>query len=88
MEKTAGDYATMHMNDNEVKVKSLTGVKNAILKHKKVWLTIDEKTWVYAEWEHPTVRINYGLTSENASLHVAMTQIYDFLSFKRSTDQL
>lgn len=72
------------------KVKSLTGVKNAILKHKKVWLTIDGKNWVYVEMRKSgIVRINYGLDADDSpNLHHAVIQIYDFLSFKHSTDLL
>ena len=71
------------------KVKSLTGVKNAILKHGKVWLTIDGKSWVYAEKrKNDKVWINFGLNDETVSFHKALTEIYDFLSFKHSTDLL
>lgn len=72
----------------QVKVKSLTGVKNALLKHKKVWLTLDEKEWIYAEYNGKTVWINFGMDSETASFHVALNRIYDFLTFKRSIDML
>ena len=84
-------------------INSLVGIKNAILKHKKVWLTLDGKTWVYAELKSDgRVFINYGLSWETISwggdkdavgnekvlLHKVLTNIFDFLSFKRSTDQL
>lgn len=71
------------------KIKSLTGIKNAILKHKKVWLTIDEKNWVYAEKKNnDKVWINFGLSDETIGFHKALTEIYDFLGFKHSTDLL
>ena len=77
------------MKEPQAKIKSLTGVKNAVLKHRKVWLTLDEKSWVYAELKSDgSVIINYGLDEQTTSLHIAMGNIYDFLSFKRSTDLL
>ena len=77
------------MNEPQAKIKSLTGVKNAILKHKKVWLSLDEKSWVYAELKPDgSVFINYGLDEQTTRFHIAMANIFDFLSFKRSTDLL
>lgn len=91
------------MKEPQAKIRSLTGVKNAVLKHRKVWLTMDGKTWVYAELKSDgCVLINYGLSSETVKmgddsygvgdekvmLHKAMGNIFDFLSFKRSTDLL
>lgn len=77
------------MKESQAKIKSLTGVKNAILKHKKVWLTMDQKSWVYAVLKSDDhVIVNYGLSHETVTLHKAMANIFDFLSFKRSTDLL
>jgi len=77
------------MKEPQAKIKSLTGIKNAILKHKKVWLTIDDKNWVYAEMRKDgNVSINFGLSELTTSFHAALTDIFDFLSFKRSTDLL
>ena len=78
------------MKKHTAKIKSLTGIKNAILKHKKVWITIDDKNWVYAELRpNGSIWINYGMNdNEAAEFHAGLTEIYDFLSFKRSTDQL
>lgn len=77
------------MKEPQAKVKSLTAVKNAVLKHKKVWLTIDGKSWVYAALKSDgSVFINYGLDEQTTTLHIAMGNILDFLSFKRSTDLL
>ena len=77
------------MKEPQAKIKSLTGVKNAVLKHRKVWLTMDGKSWVYAEVRpYGLVFVNYGLDAERVTLHKAMGNIFDFLSFKRSTDLL
>ncbi len=78
------------MGKMEVKVKSITGVKKAILTHKNVWLTIDGNTWLYIELRPPhSIWINYGYEDkEEKDFHAGLTQIYDFLSFKSSTDQL
>ena len=77
------------MKEPQAKIRSLTGVKNSILKHKKVWLTIDQKTWVYAALRSDgSVFVNYGLDDERVKLHEAMGNIFDFLSFKRSADLL
>lgn len=80
------------MDKTRVEIKSLTGVKNALLKYKKVWLTMDGDSYIYAEIQGAkdtkTVWINFGLTSETASFHNALKSIFDFLSFKRSIDLL
>ena len=72
-------------NDIIYKYRTLTGIKNAILKHKKVWITPDDKHYIYAVLKkNGDVWINFGLTDETASLHDAMIRIDDFLSFQRS----
>ena len=78
------------MKQPQEKIKSLTGVKNAVLKHRKVWLTIDGKNWVYAEIRAGNILwINFGLNDEETTdFHLGLTDIFDFLSFKRSTDLL
>lgn len=78
------------MEKAEVKVKSITGIKKAILTHTNVWLTIDGQTWVYVELRPPhSIWINYGYDDkEEKDLAAGLTQIYNFLSFKSSTDQL
>ena len=78
------------MKKQIAKIRSLTGIKNAILKHKRVWLTMDEKSWVFVELrDNGTIQVNFGLDDfKTGDLKYAMTQIYDFLSFKRSIDQL
>lgn len=69
------------------RVKSLTDIKNALLKHKQVWLTMDGRTYVYAKYYHSKVWLNFGLADEvcsfdDALFHDAPTRIYDFLSFQ------
>lgn len=78
------------MKEQTAKIRSLTGIKNAILKHKRVWVTMDEKYWVHAELRpNGIIQINFGLDDlETGDMKYAMTQIFDFLSFKKSTDQL
>ena len=78
------------MKQPQAKIKSLAGVKNALLKHKKVWLTMDGKTFVYAEIRPGNcIWINYGMDENHATdFHLGLTDIFDFLSFKRSTDLL
>ena len=77
------------MKEPQEKVKSLTGIKNAILKHEHGWITLDKKTWVFAGINADgSIFVNYGLSHERVSLHKAMGNIFDFLSFKRSTDLL
>ena len=76
-------------NDPIYKYRTLTGIKNAILKHKKVWLTPDDKHYVYAVLKDTgQIWINFGLTDETASFHDALIRIDDFLSFQRSIDLL
>jgi hypothetical protein len=66
-----------------VKIESLTGIKNAILKHKKVWLTRENESHVYAELNKDgTVWVNYGLSNDTRTLHDSIMDIGSFLSFK------
>ena len=65
------------------RVKNVTGIKNAILKHKKVWLTIDGKNWVYVRvLSGAALFINYGLSHERAAFGAGIRNIYDFLEVK------
>lgn len=71
------------------KFRTLTGIRNAILKHKKVWLTRDDKNYVYVELKKDgQVWIHYGLNTEITKLHQGIINIDYFLSFQRSTDLL
>lgn len=66
---------------NQVTVKTLTGIKNAILKHKKVWLTMNGKTWLYVELrKDSSVFINRGLNADTLPFKSAMVNILNFLS--------
>ena len=73
------------MKEPQQKIKSLTGVKNAVLKHKKVWLTMDGKTWVYAEKRAGNILyVNFGLDDhETTDFHLGLTDIFDFLTDDR-----
>lgn len=77
-----------HKGD-QVTVKSITGIKNAILNKKKTWITIDGNNWVFVELRKDgKVWVNYGLDEQETTFKIAIKNIYDFLTFKRSTDLL
>lgn len=77
------------MKKKQATIKSLTGIKNAILKNKKVWLTIDGNNWVFVELRKDgSIWINYGLDEQETTFPIAIKNIYDFLSFKSSIDLL
>ena len=69
------------MTDSIIKVNSLTGIKNAILKHKKVWLWSGNRPpgYVYAEWDGEKVWVNLGMTAYSMPLKEAMIKIDGFL---------
>ena len=68
------------MSDSIIKVNSLTGIKNAILKYKKVWLRTDSVNagFVYAEWDGEKVWVNLGMTAYSMPLKEAITKIDGF----------
>jgi len=69
------------MDKTRIWINSLTGVKKALLKYGKVWLTMDGETYIYAEVkDSQTVWINFGLTEETVNFHESLTRIFDFLS--------
>jgi len=77
------------MKKQEVKVKTIGGIRNAILMHKRVWLTKDGKEWVYAQLKKDgKVFVNYGLSADTRSLHDSIWDIDYFLNFQKSINLL
>ena len=77
------------MKETTVKIKTMRNIKRAIKRHKKLWLTMDGKGFVYAELRKSgQVWINYGLSDQVAGMKKAVMDIHDFLSFENSINQL
>lgn len=70
-------------------IKNLKDIIFNILKNTKVWLTIDEKEWVYVELRKGgSLWVNYGLDEQETTFDIGVKNVHDFLTFKRSTDLL
>lgn len=74
---------------DQATVKSLKDIKSNILNRRKTWITIDGVNFVYVELRNGgSLWVNYGLDEEETTLKVGIKNIYNFLTFKRSTDLL